>query len=143
MKQDVVDAVGKALKAMGVEPGVRVDVEFPKEEKFGDLSTPVAMSLAKTLGRAPREIATDIVKNMSDEGVFEKTEIAGPGFINFTFRKEFLHASLKALLKEGRDFLRIDIGGGPKDPGGVRKRKPDGAASLGARKRCRGGQRPL
>jgi arginyl-tRNA synthetase len=131
MKQDVVDAVGKALKAMGVEPGVRVDVEFPKEEKFGDLSTPVAMSLAKTLGRAPREIATDIVKNMSDEGVFEKTEIAGPGFINFTFRKEFLHASLKALLKEGRDFLRIDIGGGQKIQVEFVSANPTGPLHLG------------
>jgi arginyl-tRNA synthetase len=112
MKKTVVDSISSALDAMGIEPGLSVEMEFPKDEKFGDLSSPVAMSLAGTLKRAPREIAADIIKNLPDEGVFEKIEIAGPGFINFTFKSEFLHSALKSLLKDGQDFLRVDIGGG-------------------------------
>jgi arginyl-tRNA synthetase len=131
MKKTVIDSIKSALDAMDVGPGTGVEIEFPKEEKFGDLSTPVAMSLAGTLKRAPREIAADIIKNLPDEGVFEKTEIAGPGFINFTFKKEFLHSALKSLLKDGRDFLRVDIGEGSKIQVEFVSANPTGPLHLG------------
>lgn len=93
-----------------------IEVQIPKEETFGDLSTPIAMGLSKTLKRPPKKIAEDIVNVIKEDErgfeVFEKIEIAGPGFINFTFSKKFLCDELKELIKKREDFLKEDIGKG-------------------------------
>lgn len=114
MKQAVGKALRKALEGLGVEAPASVEVEIPREESLGDLSTPVAMGLARTLKKPPRDIANEIVKGIPDEGIFEKVEVAGPGFINFTFRDSFLRSELSRLLKEGPAFLRVDVGEGEK-----------------------------
>ncbi|MBI4685781.1 MAG: arginine--tRNA ligase [Nitrospirae bacterium] len=85
-------------------------LELAKEESFGDLATPVAMSLSKILKKPPRKIAEDIINSISEKNIFEKIEIAGPGFINFTFSKAYLYSEIKALIKMGSSFLREDIG---------------------------------
>jgi arginyl-tRNA synthetase len=93
-----------------------IEIEIPKEEGFGDLSTPVAMGLAKTLKKPPRKIAEDIIQSLElgvkSSELFEKIEIAGPGFINFTFSKKYLCSELKELLEKQNDFLTEDIGKG-------------------------------
>ncbi|HEX8949009.1 MAG TPA: arginine--tRNA ligase [Dissulfurispiraceae bacterium] len=99
------------LKVQGREFDV-IEVETPKDEKLGDLSTPAAMSLAKQLKKPPRKIAEDIVAGIERKDIFEKIEIAGPGFINFTFTRDFLCAELKKLIGEKDAFVREDIGKG-------------------------------
>lgn len=96
-----------------------IEIEVPKEESFGDLSTPIAMGLAKTLKQPPRKIAEYIVNTIIKESgigqeIFEKIEIAGPGFINFTFSKRHLCDELKELIRKKDDFLVEDIGKGMK-----------------------------
>lgn len=107
----------KAVKSQKSE--VRsIEIEIPKEESFGDLSTPIAMGFAKTLKMPPLKIAEEIVNviRVETEGfeVFEKIEIAKPGFINFTFSKKFLCNELKELIEKKEDFLKEDIGKGKK-----------------------------
>lgn len=103
--------IEKALKKLGIE-GIAVEFEVPREEKFGDISTPVAMGLSKTLKKPPGKIARDIVNSIERNDIFEKIDIAGPGFINVTFSKNHLFAETKALLSEKEGFLRRDIGKG-------------------------------
>lgn len=91
--------------------GDAIEIQIPKEE-FGDLSTPLAMGLAKPLRKAPRAIAEQIVQAVSGNAVFEKVDIAGPGFINFTFSKSFLIGETMRLLREQDTFLREDVGKG-------------------------------
>ncbi len=98
---------------------VNIEIEIPKEEGFGDLSTPVAMNLAKTLKKPPREIAENIANVIESFGskiknseIFKKIDIAGPGFINFTFTRAFLYKELKKLIEEKEKFLIQDIGQG-------------------------------
>jgi len=93
----------------GVLTEFHVEIQIPKEE-FGDLSTPLAMGLAKPLRKAPRAIAEQIVAVISGNPIFEKVEIAGPGFINVTFAKDFLVSELARLLTEQDAVLREDIG---------------------------------
>ncbi len=112
MKRTVLDIVMKALREMGVEPPGQVEIETPRGEALGDLSTPVAMSLAKTLKKPPREIAREIVERISAEEMFERIEVAGPGFINFHFSPAFLQSGIRAILTEGSAFLRTDVGRG-------------------------------
>lgn len=59
-------------------------LETPRQAGFGDYATPVAMQLAKKLGKNPREIATAILAHIPTNDLIEKTEVAGAGFINLT-----------------------------------------------------------
>ncbi len=88
-----------------------IEIQIPKEE-FGDLSTPLAMGLAKPLRRAPRAIAEQLVQALSASDLFEKVDVAGPGFINFTFSKSFLVGELLRLLVEQDAVLRESVGAG-------------------------------
>jgi arginyl-tRNA synthetase len=107
----------KSLNSIGISDSF-IDIELPKDAKFGDLSTPIAMTISKRLKKTPREIAENLVDYIYKElgsqikDIFEKIEIAGPGFINFTFSKKYLCSQLSKLNKEGFSYLTEDIGKG-------------------------------
>jgi arginyl-tRNA synthetase len=114
MKNDLIRILSDSLRAMGVEPIPFIEVEAPPNDTFGDLATPVAMSLSKTLRKSPRKIAEDLVSSIKDKSVFEKIDIAGPGFINFTFSRAYIYSEIIKLLKYRSGFLRTDTGKGRK-----------------------------
>ncbi len=120
MKQEVIEIINKALESLkkqwGLENIPDIEVEIPKNEAMGDVATTVAMSLTKILKKPPGKIAEDIVNVLLKGGleIFEKVEIAGPGFINFRFKKEYFYQSLERLLQEEHSSLRTDIGKGRK-----------------------------
>ena len=65
-----------------------IEVEVPANAEHGDYASNVAMILASQAKQNPRKIAQIIQDNFADpEGVIEKTQIAGPGFLNFFLRK--------------------------------------------------------
>lgn len=108
-----------------------VELEVPRAAGHGDLSTPVAMILAKRLRRAPREIAEDIASRLMGSGYFEKIDVAGPGFINFTFKRQFLMDGLRDLLKNPDEFLRKDVGRGQRVQVEFVSANPTGPLHLG------------
>jgi arginyl-tRNA synthetase len=110
MEKILREILKKAVSAQHAE--VSIEIEIPKEEGFGDLSTPIAMGLAKPLKKPPRKIAEDIVNSLENKEIFEKIDIAGPGFINFTFSKRYLCDELKELIEKQDNFLIEDIGKG-------------------------------
>jgi arginyl-tRNA synthetase len=112
VKKTIVKIIETSLKNLGIESAPAVEVEVPPRESMGDLSTPVAMSLSGILKKPPREIAKDLITSMKDEAAFEKVEIAGPGFINFTFSKNFLCLEIKKIIYDKENFLKEDIGKG-------------------------------
>jgi arginyl-tRNA synthetase len=82
-----------------------IEVEIPQNPEHGDLSTNIAMQLAKELKKPPRAIATDIVTNLSYEPSFVSgLDIAGPGFINIRYTHAFYQKVLKDILTEGKEF---------------------------------------
>ena len=101
----------RAIQKLGVVDAA-IEIEIPREEKFGDFSTPVAMGLSKVLRKPPRKIAEEIVDSFEDKDEFERIDIAGPGFINVTYSKGFLSSLLRSLLSEKERFLRKDVGNG-------------------------------
>lgn len=131
MKNTVVRALEEALSALGIKRPPQIEIEFPKEESHGDIATPLAMSLAKTLRRKPRDIAEEIVRALPPGTDFEKVEIAGPGFINFTFSASFLSSALRALLSEGQKALRVNVGQGRKVQVEFVSANPTGPLHLG------------
>ena len=73
-------------------------LEPPKQREFGDLATNVAMLWAKSAKKPPRAIAETILKNIEDpQGILARMEIAGPGFLNFTFSPQFYYQQLREI----------------------------------------------
>ncbi len=111
---------GALLKAAyaGELPDIEIDeinIETPKEKEHGDLSTNIAMQMARQAKKAPVKIASILIANMDfNDTYIEKAECAGPGFINFFLKAEWLHEAIKRILKEGEDYGRINIGKGKK-----------------------------
>ncbi len=92
-----------------------VAAETPKITDHGDFSTNMAMVMAATQKMAPRKIAEAIVAHLSDaDGILLKTEIAGPGFINFFVRPEAWHGVLDAVHAADERYGAVDIGKGRK-----------------------------
>jgi arginyl-tRNA synthetase len=113
MERFLEKAFETALAELGAPPGTPVKFEQPQNEQHGDLSTNVAMLLAKTLGRPPREIAKEIIAHLHlDQGHVRTVEIAGPGFINIAFDRLYYTNGLRDVLAAGTDFGRGQINEG-------------------------------
>ncbi len=100
------------LKGMGTSWPERVIIEAPREKKFGDLATNIAMVLAKEVKKNPREIAEDIKEKIEDKSLeeIEKIVVAGPGFLNFYFSCSVWHKILLDVLEKQSTFGKSDIG---------------------------------
>ncbi|MBI3706104.1 MAG: arginine--tRNA ligase [Proteobacteria bacterium] len=87
-------------------------VEPPRESTHGDVSTNVAMVLAKPAGMKPRDIADRIAARLKANPAVEGIEIAGPGFINLRLKSGFWHERLLEILREGEAYGTSTMGGG-------------------------------
>ena len=85
----------EALAHMGADTDPLIQAS--QDDKFGDYQCNAAMSLAKRLGKKPRDVAQTIIDNLSVEDICEPPEIAGPGFINFRLRPAWLAEQLAAI----------------------------------------------
>lgn len=83
-----------------------------QDDKFGDYQANCAMPLGKQLGKAPREIAADLLDRVKLDDLCSKVEIAGPGFINLTLSDDWLKGQLKTALTDNR--LGVEKAGNPR-----------------------------
>ena len=105
MNSTIYDLLQKALSGLDISELPEIQLESPKVAEHGDVSTNIAMLLAKPLRQNPRAIAQQLLDAMPlDPQVLEAIEIAGPGFINFRFAKEYVYQQLRAIIEEGSDF---------------------------------------
>ena len=82
-----------------------INVEIPPPKFNCDISTNVAMILAKTNNKSPTDMANQIlelIKNRDEE--IALIEAVKPGFINIKFKNTFWNSFLKELIKSGEDF---------------------------------------
>jgi len=85
----------------------RVPIERPKNREHGDYATSIALTLAKSEGKAPREIAVVIKSGLEKVSGIASVEIAGPGFINITLDKSSQGAIVNRILSERENFGKI------------------------------------
>ncbi|MBO8165941.1 MAG: arginine--tRNA ligase [Kosmotoga sp.] len=99
------NSITKSLNRLGVESIPIFKIEIP-DENFGDYSTNVAFLLAKSLKKAPREIASSLSRELEKEQYIKSATVAGPGFINIILTDEvYLHAMKEVL--ERRFFWKV------------------------------------
>ncbi len=90
-------------------------IEIPNNPDHGHFATNLPMPLASSQKKPPREIASIIIDNLKDEdGIVEKVEMAGPGFINFWISPDEWYQGLSRIIRLERDYGRSDMGGGEK-----------------------------
>ena len=112
MKSLISELVANALAALpelastAADIAIETTVERSREQSHGDFACNVAMRLAKAAGKNPREIASAVVDALPANTVVEKTEIAGPGFINFYLSKGAFHDCIRRILDEGEAYGR-------------------------------------
>lgn len=85
------------------------EAEVPKISKFGDYSSNLALKLAPVLKMHPMDIAEELKKYI-DHQYFSKIEIASPGFINLTFKQEYLTDKLSEILKLKSKYGQSNLG---------------------------------
>ncbi len=99
-----------------VAPGVKAEIQLerPRDPAHGDLSSNLALQIAKGLKESPRKIAERLVHELPRSPWVEKAEVAGAGFINFTLAAAAKTAVIHTVLAHGEHFGR-----GAKKPGRV------------------------
>ena len=107
------EAFKAPLEKLGIyEEDLVIELEKPRDREHGDLSTSLALMLAKRLGRKPRELAGELAAGLVfDRDLIASVEIAGPGFINFRLGRSYL---VKRLLEiwSGHAMAEIATGAG-------------------------------
>ncbi|MBQ0719246.1 MAG: arginine--tRNA ligase [Gammaproteobacteria bacterium] len=94
IRETLTQQVRLAMTAAGIPPELPANVATSTRPEFGDFQANGALAAAKRLKRKPRDLATDIVANLKLEGIADKIDIAGPGFINIHLSDDYLAASL-------------------------------------------------
>ncbi len=92
------------------EPAGGFTLEPPKQVEHGDWATNLAMKVAKPAGRSPRDVATDLAAALAADPPphFDRTEVAGPGFLNIFLRPSWLHDLLRVVVTTGAAYGRSD-----------------------------------
>ena len=101
--QTLLDSAIATLQQQGVLPGdlkVSIQVTDTKDKAHGDFASNLALALGKQAGMNPRELAAQLIAALPGSSQLDKTEIAGPGFINFFIHSDALTATLEAMLTD-------------------------------------------
>lgn len=116
MQGEIKKLIKDALENLEIEVSDIV-LEHPEDLKNGDYSTNIALAIAKSIKRNPRELAEKIVEQILRLNVdknIEKVEVAGAGFINFHLSKKFFAKSVEDILNTADNFGKNDSLSGKK-----------------------------
>lgn len=115
LKAIIADAITKAIND-GELPEAEIPdfiVEIPANKANGDYSSNAAMAGARAFKKAPRMIAESIVNHIDlTDTVFDRVEIAGPGFLNFFLSQKYYSEIIKDVFACGENYGKSDFGQG-------------------------------
>ena len=115
VKETVMNALGRLVAEGKIEavPLPAFNVERPADVSHGDFSCNAAMASAKALRNNPRAIGQMIADAAVLEGtVFEKIEVAGPGFLNFFISPLWFNETVGEVISSGSDYGKTELGKG-------------------------------
>ena len=116
IKQTIKNLIHKTLVSLYPElVNFEIETDYPKNDKFGDYTTNIAMSLAKKLSNSPQQIAEQIAKHLkAEKDIFKEVQVVKPGFINFYLADNYLTNQLSQIIKKTNKFYKSKVGGGKK-----------------------------
>ncbi len=89
-----------------------LQIERTRDKQYGDFACNIAMMLAKPTQRKPRELAEQIIAQLPASDLIIKTEIAGPGFINFFLNQATKYQVITDILTTGKQYGHSQLGAG-------------------------------
>lgn len=102
-------------KELPEAPAPDFTVEVPREAAFGDFSANLAMLLARSARKNPRDIANLLTERIDCiDGIIASCEVAGAGFINFRLKEGWQAKLLKEILEQGENFGKNSFYAGEK-----------------------------
>ncbi len=117
MKASIIELLRIALDRLPADvlpaearTGIDIQAERTRDRAHGDFASNLALMLAKPARRKPREIAQALVNELPVSDLVIRTEIAGPGFINFFLSRQAYAAEMHNVLGRGADYGRNDSG---------------------------------
>ncbi|HCW32359.1 MAG: arginyl-tRNA synthetase, arginyl-tRNA synthetase [Candidatus Peregrinibacteria bacterium GW2011_GWF2_39_17] len=113
LKNKLTQLIQKSLSiSFPNQSDLAIIVEYPRDKNHGDYSCTLALQLAKSVQKSPREIAEILIENIEKPNFVDTIEIAGPGFINFFVSKMYLLGVLRGILVEGENYGKNKTGHG-------------------------------
>ncbi|MCS7202224.1 MAG: arginine--tRNA ligase [Dictyoglomus sp.] len=110
VREKIIEILKDALKNLESEGlninGIELIVEVPKQKEYGDYATPIPLLLAQKNQKPPLEIAYRLIDKLTVKNIFEKVEIAGPGFINFFVSHKILTEVMYYIRKDLENFVK-------------------------------------
>jgi len=103
-------AVKKAFPEIREDAFEGLLLDVPKEKKFGDFSSNIAMRLSRELKKAPLDITAGIIKHIEKSEIIQDIKVEKPGFINFYISNKAVIAALKDIIKEDAGFGSSSLG---------------------------------
>lgn len=116
LKQLLAQAAGELCRQGVLAPGAdaHVHIERTRNPRHGDFASNLAMVLAKQAGVEPRALAGKLNAALPASALVEKTEIAGPGFLNFFISDAACRAVIDDIRRAGKSYGCGNFGGGRK-----------------------------
>lgn len=112
LRQQLSAGLEAAARSLGAPEGTPVVLERPRQAGHGDFSASLAMQLARSLRRAPRDIAAALLQALPALPAVARAEVAGAGFINFFLAPAVRHQVVAEVLARGTGYGRVDLGRG-------------------------------
>lgn len=110
MKERIAALIGQALKhlqqqgILGTDLPPNIQLDHTRDKSHGDLASNIALTLAKAAGMKPRDLAAAICTALPADALLSKTEVAGPGFINFFLSHSAQTAVVTEILTRGKEY---------------------------------------
>jgi arginyl-tRNA synthetase len=120
MKQQLSQLIQDALNTLVAQGDLpdsiapKIQIDRTRDNSHGDLASNIALTLAKAAGKPPRDIAAAICAALPAADFLDRTEIAGPGFINFFLNSQSSQAVVRRVLEQAANFGRSNAGQGRK-----------------------------
>ena len=119
MKKYIAEKIEQALNSLKQEGVINgeiggITVDRTRDKLHGDFASNIALKTAKQAGKNPRELAQIIIDAIGADSKISKTEIAGPGFINFFINEGEKFAVIKQILEQKECYGKSDFGAGKK-----------------------------
>jgi arginyl-tRNA synthetase len=112
MKRLLAELIDSALNKMGINATSKILIDYAKERTHGDFTCNIAMLIAKTSGRKPRELAQDIVSHIPAHAFLKQVQMAGSGFINFFVHPEAFRTLIHKIFQEKSHYGHSRAGEG-------------------------------
>lgn len=110
LKEFVRAEIEKALAQLDIKKHP-IDISTTDKPEFGDYATNVAFTLSKQMQKSPRDVAEQLLENINTS-VFNKVEVAGPGFLNFHLKPDTIHSVIRDAIEKGDQFGQLNLGEG-------------------------------